>query len=108
MESKLKQDESVLVSRVKRQLVGSERCGHHHRYRNLYHHHNHYHSGSESVISIILVDVILLGLISGLSSTCISTGIFCRYKEDWDDGREGRAYGYYRYRDDPRFILMKL
>ena len=31
-----------------------------------------------------------------------------RYKEDWDDGREGRAYGYYRYRDDPRFVLKKL
>ena len=26
-----------------------------------------------------------------------------RYKEDWDDGREGRASGYYRYRDDPRY-----
>ena len=79
MESKLNEDESVLVaSRVKRQLVGSERCGqhhhHHHRhlYRNLYHHHNHYyrhHSVIESVIDFILVDVILLiSLISELSS----------------------------------------
>ena len=31
-----------------------------------------------------------------------------RYKEDWDDGREGRAYGYYRYRDDPRCIKFML
>ena len=75
MESKLKEDESVLVaSRVKRQLVGSERCGQHHhhhhrhRYRNLYCHRNHNHSGIESVIYIMIVDVILLNLISGLSS----------------------------------------
>ena len=79
MESKLKGEESEMVARVKRQLVGSERCGqhhhhhHHHLYRNLYHQHNHYyhhHSVSESVIDIILVDVILLiSLISELSST---------------------------------------
>ena len=79
MESKLKEDESVLVaSRMKRQLVGSERCGQHHhhhhrhRYHNLYHQHNHYyhhHSVIESVIDIILVDVILLiSLISELPS----------------------------------------
>ena len=106
----MKEDESVLVARVKRQLVGSERCGHHHRYRNLYHHHNHYyhhHSVSESVIDIVdcgchpahQSDIRIVLKISG---------IFCRYKEDWDDGREGRAYGYYRYRDDPRFVLKKL
>ena len=80
MESKLNEDESVLVAtRMKRQLVGSERCGQHHhhhhhrhRYHNLYHQHNHYyhhHSVIESVIDIILVDVILLiSLISELPS----------------------------------------
>ena len=117
MESNLKEEESEMVaSRVKRQLVGSERCGqhhhHHHRhsYRNLYHQHNHYyhhHSVSESVIDIVdcgchpahQSDIRIVLKISG---------IFCRYKEDWDDGREGRAYGYYRYRDDPRFVLKKL